>query len=184
MGATTYNYSSIFVFWCTKSLKVENPFKIHESYIIRHKILEALYKNDESKGGQHNQLGSIAISSTTGYSIDKIHFYHQLLKEGDEIECCEENQQHLMTITDLGDYAFVKKKYMKEGRNEMWDYFHYPTKVILPVITFGLAVFAFYLNYMSYKDQKQWRIDQKQLQNNISKSSIVAKEVDSIPSHQ
>lgn len=158
-----------------------NPFKVHESFTIRHKILETLYKNDEKYKGHHTQLGSIAISQTTSIPIDKIHFYHQLLKEVDEIKCCEDKGQHLMTLTDQGDYAYVKGKYLKLGRDDMWDYFYYPTRVLLPVFTFGLAVLAFYINYKSYKDLKE---SKRILQHNITNTQQeqpAAKKGDNIP---
>lgn len=163
---------------------MKNPFKIHESYIIRHKILEALYNNDNSHGGQHQRIGSIDIATMTNIPIDKIHFYHQLLKEAEEIDCCEDDGQHWMELTNFGDYAFVKAKYMKEGRNEMWDYFYYPTRVILPIFTFGLAVVAFYINYTAYKDLKESRKNQIEYKDMTQQSLPAATQVDSIPSHQ
>lgn len=63
-------------------------FKIDESYIIRHKILEALFNEQERTNDCESSVGSIRVAEMTNIPIQKIHRYHEILKKDDEIECC------------------------------------------------------------------------------------------------
>lgn len=122
-------------------------FKVDESYTIRHKILETLFKDQEATGICDKRVGSIDICKQTNCPIDKVHRYHEILKKDNEIDCCEEHGHHRMFIKELGRYAYLEKKYLKEGRADLWDYYYHPMKVIIPFIAVVVSVLAIWFNF-------------------------------------
>ena len=137
-------------------------FKVDESYTIRHQILETLFNDQETSGVCDKRVGSIDISKQTKCPIDKLHRYHEILKKDDEIDCCEENGHHRMYIKELGRYAYLEKKYLKEGRADLWDYYYHPMKVIIPTIAVIVSIWAICVSYFSTSRQLQKLSDKDQ----------------------
>jgi hypothetical protein len=120
--------------------------KIHKSFRTRHKILKTLYDDQEKANDCFKRVSSKDISDCSKIPLDQLHFYHELLKQNDEIDCCEQDGLHQMYIKEQGRYSYLDEKYLKEGRKLYWDKIYDPLKVILPLITICISVFAIYIN--------------------------------------
>ena len=115
-------------------------FKVEERYKICHKILEYLHaKYDDTK---NDTAGSIEISEKTGIHIKKIHKYHEILKKNNEITCCEENGH----LENDGAYSFVDFKYPKLGRDDLWESWYLPLRVLIPLLALVISFYAIYFN--------------------------------------
>ncbi|MBK7882139.1 MAG: hypothetical protein IPJ83_16525 [Saprospiraceae bacterium] len=123
-------------------------FKVEESFKIRHKLLEYLFNEQEklSKTDFNKRFGSIDLHTKLNIPIEKIHRYHEILKKDDEIDCCETDGQHKMFIKEKGRYAYLEKKYLKQGWFELWEHWFQPLKVIVPFIAVSVSVFAIIYN--------------------------------------
>ena len=137
-------------------------FKVDESFTIRHKILETLFNDQETSGVCDKRVGSIDICKQNKCPIDKVHRYHEILKKEDEIDCCEENGHHRMFIKEAGRYAYLEKKYEKQGWTELWDFWFQPLKVIIPFFALVVSAVAIILNLSqtSKLERLNNRIDQ------------------------
>lgn len=123
-----------------------NPLKIDKSYRIRHKILKTLYDDQEKSNDCFKRVTSKEISKNTNIPLGRLHFFHELLKQNDEIDCCEQDELHQMYIKEQGRYSYLDEKYIKEGRKLYWDKIYDPLKVILPIITICISAYAIYIN--------------------------------------
>ncbi len=153
---------------------MKNPFKPHKSYRILHRILKTLYDEAEATKKYDKPLGSIEIAKRTGIPIKDIHFYHELLKESNEITCCENNGQHLMTLKEAGTYAYLRNKHLKEGNAEVVDRLYNPVKIILPIFTFLLSVFVIYLNWSTNNKIQKLEDKVRQLETRIQQQSPIS----------
>lgn len=122
--------------------------KVEESFKIRHKILEHLFKEQEKLSGAdcNKRFGSIELHTKLNIPIEKIHRYHEILKKDDEIDCCETDNQHKMFIKEKGRYAYLENKYLKQGRFELWEYYFQPLKVIVPILAVIVSTTAIIYN--------------------------------------
>lgn len=141
-------------------------FKTDESYAIRHKILEYLFNNSEF---EDDEIGSIKVAEMTGIPIKKIHTYHELLKKGGEITCCEEGGQHMMRLKESGRYAYLENKYLKEGRNDFIEYWFSIVKIVAPIVAIVISVFSLVIGIQS--TNKVQKLEQKleEVEKSISK---------------
>ena len=119
------------------------PFKPHESYLIRHKILEYLYTkgSEEDNYQEPSVLYNIEnISENISISYEKIKLYHEILHDLKEIECnrddCNDKDgKHKMKITSDGRQAYIGKKYLKEGHEERRNIIKDYSAIISPIIS-------------------------------------------------
>lgn len=115
--------------------------KPHESYIIRHKILEFLFiKGNEEFDYQKpkKRYTILDISMATGIPKEKVNLYHEFLHEIKEIKCgrCRSSTcMHHMKITSDGRQAFINRKYIKEGNYERRNLIKDYSSIISPVIS-------------------------------------------------
>lgn len=120
---------------------MRNPFKIDESFTIRHKILGVLYADQDSTKICDKRVSSQDISDITGIPLYKIHYYHELLKRNNEIDCEElPDSCHHMFIKENGRYSFLERNYKKEGRKEVIEWFNDIFKIVLPLAAISISI--------------------------------------------
>lgn len=126
---------------------MKNPFSIDNSYKVRHKILELLYKDWESHNHEENRrVGSVRIASETNIPIAEIHRLQHLLIEKGEIIVSDNDGQAMMSIQQNGISAFVDKRYIKSGIKERWDKIYDWARIIIPLAALLLSIINYYSN--------------------------------------
>jgi hypothetical protein len=125
---------------------MRNPFLIDNSYKIRHRILEILYKDWEDHNHEENRrVGSVRIASETNIPIADIHRWQHLLVEKGEIIVSDNDGQSMMTIQQNGISAVVDKRYLKAGTKDRWDKIYDWARIIIPLGALILSI----INYVS-----------------------------------
>lgn len=116
-------------------------FQPHESYLIRHKILEFLFiKSNEEVNYQdpESEYTAEEISDYTGIEKEKITLYHEFLHEVGEVHCCIcENVKckHHMKITLAGRQAYIHRKYLKEKETEKRNLIKDYSAILSPLVS-------------------------------------------------
>lgn len=125
---------------------MKNPFSIEKSYKVRHKILEVLYNDwDKNHRDYSRRIGSIKITNETKIPIGDIHSFQYLLVDNGEIVISDNDGQSMMTILEKGVVAFIDNKYIRQGRQAMWDGIFAWARILIPLGALILSI----INYVS-----------------------------------
>lgn len=125
---------------------MKSPFLIDNSFKIRHKILEVLYKDWEANNHEYDRrVGSVRIASETNIPIAEIHRWQYLLVEQSEIVISDNDGQSMMSIQQNGISAYVDKRYLKTGVKERWDTIYDWARILIPLAALILSI----VNYVS-----------------------------------
>ena len=125
---------------------MRNLFKVKKLYIIKHKILEVLYKDWETTRKEGRKVGSIRIANETEIPIAEINRWHQPLIGEDEISTSDNAGQYMMTIGSVGRVSYIEEKYLKLGRKEMWEDIWDRARIILPLISILISIYLIVVN--------------------------------------
>lgn len=116
------------------------------SYRVRHRILEILYKDWEEHDHEGNRrVGSVRIARDTDIPIADIHRLQHLLVEKGEIIVSDNDGQSMMTIQPNGISAFIDKRYLKSGTKDRWDKIYDWARILIPLGALVLSI----INYIS-----------------------------------
>ena len=126
---------------------MRNPFFIDNSFKVRHRILEILYKDwDDNNHEENRRVGSVKIASDTNIPIADIHRWQYLLVEKGEIVISDNDGQSMMSIQKNGISAYVDKRYLKAGVKERWDKIYDWARILIPLGALILSIVNFISN--------------------------------------
>jgi hypothetical protein len=130
-------------------------FKIDESYIIRHKILEELFKSAQKEIDEQrpeNRLSLSCINKLTKIDSRKLFLYHELLHEENEIHCeydCDSPNEHFLLIESKGRQSYIYEKYLKDGLAEAKKELKDKIDILTPLLSTLIAVAALIISIIS-----------------------------------
>lgn len=120
---------------------------IKEKYLIRHKILKALY-HEYKNSGPEDYAEDIAINSTkisdlSSLSNEQIYSQTDYLLLIGEIKMIEIELSDFSHITIKGRIAYFDKKYLAEGRAYIFKTFREWITLVGTIVAIAISVFGF-----------------------------------------
>jgi hypothetical protein len=132
-------------------------FKIHEKYVIRHKILEYLnskivYYENSDKVINLNDTNTPfqEVVDAIGVPFKKAYKYHHALhiKDEEHVLCSTHDKIQYIGIKEDGIAAAIDEYWLREGQKELNERIYDKTKWVVPIL--ALIITAISLSYSAY----------------------------------
>lgn len=129
------------------TILVPSMHTIKKSFWIRHKILQELNQLNEGRAVNDIQpIGSVKISSNTGLSTADIHNWGYLLVEDGDVAISDRDGQMMFSLLQSGRSAFIDKKYLKAGRQDVADRIWNYARFVIPALILITSVVSITYN--------------------------------------
>lgn len=124
-------------------------FKIHEKYVIRHKILEFLnskivyYENsDKVINLNDSNIPFQEVIDAIGVPFEKAYKYHHAfhIKDEEHVKCSTHKGIQHIGILENGIAAAIDEYWLREGQKELNERIYDKTKWIVPVIALIVTI--------------------------------------------